>query len=396
MSNRLQLFRKRMSAFEGTVDPLRAIESGYYVHAPGKLLAETISTRIALRPASSHLLVGGIGSGKTTQLLVACQNIKEVGDIYPIYIDISLYTDISKMKTGVLTAIAGVEISKLIKNNKNQDVNSSIDLIKKIAFGESEEITKEVSFFTQKETKKIKTEGIIPIKTAYGVGGDLVQALKQVAQAASPQYGRIVIFFDGLDRLDNPQIFAQILESDVKAISIANIGLVLIGSLTSLYSNYSDTLENYLDYFYYQPCFDVENDPEAYMFFEKILKTRSEENFIEEDAIDLLIKYSGGVLRDLISLTQASIEETYLSGDDRLQEKHVLTAVNSFGKAQLLGITDEELEILRRTFETKKFVPVKNQNVKLLVTRRILEYRYPKTRYVVHPAIQPIIEQIYA
>lgn len=385
-----------MSAFEGTVDPLRAIESGYYVHAPGKLLAETISTRIALRPASSHLLVGGIGSGKTTQLLVACQNIKEVGDIYPIYIDISLYTDISKMKTGVLTAIAGVEISKLIKNNKNQDVNSSIDLIKKIAFGESEEITKEVSFFTQKETKKIKTEGIIPIKTAYGVGGDLVQALKQVAQAASPQYGRIVIFFDGLDRLDNPQIFAQILESDVKAISIANIGLVLIGSLTSLYSNYSDTLENYLDYFYYQPCFDVENDPEAYMFFEKILKTRSEENFIEEDAIDLLIKYSGGVLRDLISLTQASIEETYLSGDDRLQEKHVLTAVNSFGKAQLLGITDEELEILRRTFETKKFVPVKNQNVKLLVTRRILEYRYPKTRYVVHPAIQPIIEQIYA
>lgn len=145
-----------MSAFEGTVDPLRAIESGYYVHAPGKLLAETISTRIALRPASSHLLVGGIGSGKTTQLLVACQNIKEVGDIYPIYIDISLYTDISKMKTGVLTAIAGVEISKLIKNNKNQDVNSSIDLIKKIAFGESEEITKEVSFFTQKETKKLK------------------------------------------------------------------------------------------------------------------------------------------------------------------------------------------------------------------------------------------------
>lgn len=95
-------------------------------------------------------------------------------------------------------------------------------------------------------------------------------------------------------------------------------------------------------------------------------------------------------------MTQASIEETYLSGDDRLQEKHVLTAVNSFGKAQLLGITDEELEILRRTFETKKFVPVKNQNVKLLVTRRILEYRYPKTRYVVHPAIQPIIEQIYA
>lgn len=62
MSNRLQLFRKRMAAFEGTADPLEAINSGYYVHAPAKLLVDEISGRIALRPFSSHLLIGGIGS----------------------------------------------------------------------------------------------------------------------------------------------------------------------------------------------------------------------------------------------------------------------------------------------------------------------------------------------
>ena len=67
MSNRLKLVRERMAAFEGAANPSVAIESGYYVHAPGKLLVDNISNRIALRPLSSHLLLGGIGSGKTTQ-----------------------------------------------------------------------------------------------------------------------------------------------------------------------------------------------------------------------------------------------------------------------------------------------------------------------------------------
>ena len=108
MSNRLQIFRERMAAFEGAANPQEAIENGYYDSAPGKLLAEKLSARVALRPASSHLLIGGIGSGKTTQLLVACQILKEIGDIYPIYIDVSLYTDIYKINPGVLTTIAGV------------------------------------------------------------------------------------------------------------------------------------------------------------------------------------------------------------------------------------------------------------------------------------------------
>jgi type IV secretory pathway ATPase VirB11/archaellum biosynthesis ATPase len=87
MSNRLKLFRERMAAFEGAANPSEAIESGYYVHAPGKLLVDNISNRIALRPSSSHLLLGGIGSGKTTQLLVACQQINEIEDIHAIYVD---------------------------------------------------------------------------------------------------------------------------------------------------------------------------------------------------------------------------------------------------------------------------------------------------------------------
>ncbi len=398
MSNRLQLFRERMAAFEGAANPQHAVASGYYVNAPGKLFAEGISNRIALRPASSHLLIGGVGSGKTTQLLVACENLKKIGDIYSIYIDVSLYTDISKIVGGVLTAIAGLEISKLMRDSTNFEINAKINLIHQLAYGSSRKVRLEIPFssaFPGVQFEERKYPGIIPAKKNSDPQVKLINAVRQLAAFVKDSYGHIVLLFDGLDRLDDSKIFPEILD-DVKAISNADIGVVIVGPLTSLYGENSFSIESYLDYFYHQPCFDVENDPEAYKFFKQILQGRSQDNFIEEVVIDLLIKFSGGILRDLINLTQASIEETYMSGDERLGVTHVSTAIESFGKAQLLGLDDEELEIMRKTFEIENFKVRTSKDIKLLVTRRIIEYRYPKTRYVVHPTLIPIIEQIYA
>ncbi len=390
MSNRLQIFRERMAAFEGAANPQEAIESGYYVRAPGQLLAEKLSARVALRPASSHLLIGGIGSGKTTQLLMACENLKQIGDIYPIYIDVSLYTDISKIKSGVLTAIAGVELSKMIEDSDNESVKKLVEIIDKIAYGYSKKKDFSEKFTTNKK-------GIIPDKNNYHITRNLTEAVRNLAIYIADKHNKkIVLLFDGLDRLENAIAFSEIIASDAKAIKNSNIGLIIVGPLISLYLNNRASIENSLDYFYHQPCFDVENDPEAYKFFVQILKARSTDNFIEPSVMDAIVKFSGGILRDLINLTQSSIEEAYILGDDKVQNKHVQNAILAFGKAKILGISNQELEILQTIINKEKFIPRTEQDVKLLITRRIIEYEYPKQRYVVHPAIVPIIEGIYA
>ena len=394
MSNRLKLFRERMAAFEGAANPSEAIESGYYVHAPGKLLVDNISNRIALRPSSSHLLLGGIGSGKTTQLLVAYQQINEIEDIHAIYIDVSEYTDISKITTGVLTAIAGLEIAKLIQDSKDKNIIQSVESIRDLANGYASYNYDEYPE-PHEYDEPIIVKGIIPKKSeGYGISLELVKTVSELTKYTSEKYGNLVLLFDGLDRLDDARMFMQIVFSDAKAISSAGIGLVLVGSLTAIYGNYHDTINKSLDYFYYQPFFDVENDPEAYNFFEQIIKTRSSEHFIEESAIKALIHFSGGVLRDFITLTQASIEETYLSGEDKVQEQQVLKAVDSTGRNQLLGISDNELKIIKQILQTGTFIPRTDEDLRLLVRRVILEYRYPKLRYAVHPAMKPLIQQI--
>ncbi|OBQ08274.1 MAG: hypothetical protein AN482_13080 [Anabaena sp. LE011-02] len=383
-----------MAAFEGAANPSEAIESGYYVHAPGKLLVDNISNRIALRPSSSHLLLGGIGSGKTTQLLVACQQINEIEDIHAIYVDVSRYTDISKITTGVLTAIIGLELAKLIKDSQDKNVIESIKLIRNLAHGYTTEYDPYDDFYYD-GGQYIAVKGIIPKKTeGYGISLQLVETVSKLAKATFENYGNLVLLFDGLDRLDDAKAFMQVVYSDAKSISSSGIGVVLIGSLTAIYGDYHDTVDKSLDYLCYQPFFDVENDPEAYNFFEKIIQTRSSEDFIEEAAIKALIHFSGGVLRDFITLTQASIEETYLSGEDKVQEQQVLKAVDSIGRNQLLSISDNELKIIKQILKTRTFIPRTDEDLRLLVRRVILEYRYPKLRYAVHPAIKPLIQQI--
>ncbi|MBD2298608.1 hypothetical protein [Nostoc sp. FACHB-190] len=386
-----------MAAFEGAADPSKAIESGYYVHAPVKLLVDHISGRIALRPSSSHLLIGGIGSGKTTQLLVACEKINEIEDIYAIYVDVSLYTDISQISSGVLTAIAGLELAKLMQDSDDPNILSNIRIIRNLAHGYDGYYDDNYDYDYNYEPNTIYIKGIIPKKTeGYGISSHLVITVYELTKATSAKYGNIVFLFDGLDRLDDAKTFMQIVSSDAQAISSMGIGLVLVGPLTAIYGQSRDTVDKTLDYFYYQPFFDVDNDTEAYNFFSKIIQVRSSEDFIEQSAIKLLIQFSGGVLRDFISLIQSSIEETYLSGEDKVNFNHVFHAVDSFGRYQLLGISDNEVKIIKQTLDTAKFIPRTDEDLRLLVRRIILEYRYPKIRHVVHPAIQVLIDKIAA
>jgi hypothetical protein len=398
-----------MAAFEGAADPQKSIESGYYVTEPRKSSSSLI-TRVALRPAATHLLIGGIGSGKTTQLLVACDQFNRIEGVYAHYVDISSYVDVSKISINVLTAISGLVLSQLTKDSSDERIQQYRDVIRKKAYGYSEYIPPknlvDLAASIQQNlflrtivlpnpeplTPKIVThKGILPAQDGKDPQNQLLIAINYLNKAIRSTHGKIIFLFDGLDRLDNAQLFSQIVTNDVQTISASGIGIVLVGPLLAAYSQYRDIIEPAVNYTSYQSCFDLEKDPEAREFFEEIINVRSQKGFIEKSALLSLINYSGGVLRDLINLTQASVEEAYVSDEEHLEQIHVETAADSFGKAKLLGVSDQDLEVLKQVAETGKFIPRTDEEIRLLVTGRILEYQYPTRRFIVHPTLQPLI-----
>ena len=240
MSDRLQFFREQMAAFEGSSDPQKAIEKGYFVEQLKHSLASTIASRIALRPSSSHLLIGGIGSGKTTQLMMARDRINQIEDIHAIYVDASLYTDISEIQPGALIAIVGLVLSDLANDIEDPSIQQSIDFVKKKAHGYFEKRKIGPSFDildkamesrykmpkTQYET--IKYKGVLN-KTS--INNKSQEAIKDLYRVSKNQNGKsIIVIIDGLDRLNNLQLFLEVVSNDIEVITKAGLGIILVGS----------------------------------------------------------------------------------------------------------------------------------------------------------------------
>lgn len=396
MSNRLERFRKEMAAFAGAADPARSVERGHYVPHPKKSLADKIAGQIALRPSSTHLLIGGIGSGKTTELLIARDRINELEDIHAHYLDVSLEADISQMKPGVLLAMAGVEISALVSETDNQNLIPSINIIQKFAYSYKQTILK-INWVNPEYQNPLVTvidhPGMIPLRpeTAIEIKG-LQEAINTVKQGLAEKYGTLVLLVDGLALLYEDELFVQLIP-DIEALSEIGVGVVLVGPIQAAYSKHRISLKNTVNLLFYQPCFDVAKDPDARDFFTNILAFRASEGFLDQSSVDGLIHYSGGMLRDLINLTQSAIQEAYLSGSDNLQPTHVEVAAQSFGRAKVFGISDEALDTLERVSREGKFIPRTEEDIRLLVEGKILEYRYPQMRHAVHPALSPLTQK---
>lgn len=113
---RLQRFRGYMARMNPTGDPAAAMKEGLYVHPPGRCVASELATRLELEPASTHLVLGGIGSGKTSELLRAAEQLQrslpEAGD-HVAYYDISQHHDLgAPTMRGILVALAGLDLGR--------------------------------------------------------------------------------------------------------------------------------------------------------------------------------------------------------------------------------------------------------------------------------------------
>jgi hypothetical protein len=139
MENRLTLFRRQMSAFDGAADPRGAIEKGYYIQEPDHSATTRLVKRICLKADSRYLLTGGIGSGKTTQLFRIEEWLKKT-DIYPHYVDVTEYENPEEIQPGLLRAIVCLELIALLTD---AGVTLAADVLKTIneyAYGKSVEV----------------------------------------------------------------------------------------------------------------------------------------------------------------------------------------------------------------------------------------------------------------
>ena len=410
MNSRLERFRTYMVHFNPAANPVDAVREGFYVPRPGRSASAEIAARVELDPRSSHLVVGGIGSGKTTQLLVAGDRLRRLADTRAEYIDVSKLHDLSHMSPGTLLVIAGVVLAKMTEDDLGSEANRARERFLQWAYGHREWVYDEPDDYEDhrdwgEDDGDYEHHGepghyvhrppllSSPDKPIAWTISEKAEVFNVLSAALIQRFIHIVLLIDSLDRLIDPVAFATVVEEDVRVLTAAGVGIVLVGPLRSMYGTHR-SITDHFQHFYPQLALDTQEDPRGSAFMIEVLRKRAGEDMLTPEACARLALLSGGVPRDLISLARAAGEEAYLRDADVVTDQHVETAADAFGRDLLYGLGPEELAVLQRVRKRGVFVQTSDQDLALLVTRRVLEYRNGRARFAVHPTIEPLLAQL--
>jgi hypothetical protein len=380
------------------IDPRLALRDGLYVPPPGQCTAEMIARSMELEPTSTHLVVGGIGSGKTSELIMATMNLRASlageGD-HTDYIDISRRHDLAAPRlSGVLLALIGEALAKRVPDKeRGKDIQAAIDGIERHAHGfvrfEPADEPPGLDLGDWDEPgRRVRVPGVLVPPTGSGAGLAEVGGALQVVRTKYPGDDKHACFLiDSLDRLQNATRFREAVQDDLKELKRARIGLVLVGPARFM-SGTDRSVIDLFDNVHFRLAADP-LAPEGAEFLGKVLRTRADRNILPDESIAPLIETSGGVLRDLISLAKRAGEEAYAAGRARIERTDVRKAAEAFGRTLVVGLDKAESEVLKRVLDGKAFSISGELELSLIETRRILLYEDNVWR--VHPALKPIL-----
>jgi hypothetical protein len=398
MKNRLEVFREYMAAFNGASDPAQALDNGFYVEEPRQSVSQVLSNRISIQPESKSLLLGGIGSGKTTQLLKIAEllNHSQENQIHAHYVDVTRYTNLASLQPGLLAALTGLELIHLIEVKGEIIDPQTSQIIREYAYGTTEKSLLSVQHSVPQD--RSYRVSIVPKIHLANQPIQVTSALSRLVEIFRKTYQSTIFFiFDGLDRVDELDIFIQVMMTDIT--ELGGVGFLAVGPASLPYSEFTETLDSTFNHIQYRAAFEVnvdENynviDQSSFKFFHDIIKKRSQGDIFNPETVRKLILLSGGILRDLINLAQESIQEAYLMGCNDVKNEHIQVASESMARRKLLGLKINHIQILKGLTKSEVFTPNTPEKIYLLSSGRILEYLYPENRFRLHPSLKSYLQ----
>lgn len=382
--DRLERFRTLRARLDPAGDPAKAILERCYVDLRSSVSAR-LAAELSLAPTSMHLVIGGVGSGKTTELLVAQERLNLLPDTLALYLDVSKNHDVTKLVPGVVSLQVGLAIGEWAESHVvaiNKQMAGSLRRLQGLAQGYSYEPD-----FDYEDRDLVSVPGIlVPPDKLETTVAEIRDNIETILEVIRTQKKHIVVLLDGLDRLMNIPALEKIVENDIKALKVSGIGCALVGPLSALYGM-DRTLDQRFDNMHYQAWLDPASTSNQ-AFLRSVLQKRIPEDAMDQQGVDALVHHSGGVLRDLLSLAQSACLEAYVGGADFIGLWEADTAIDVFGRKHMQGLRPNEINILRRVVNDGSFVHTSEDELALLMTRRVLEYRVNgRPRYAVHPTI---------
>lgn len=397
---RRETFRQYMRKLNPTAAARAAIREGLVLKDLHGSLFRTMAARADLEPGSQQLLVGGTGSGKTTELLLAQDWLSERGETLCLYIDISAETDLAGLNSGALLAGFGLHLGRSVTedgslNDNEPEFKSAKRAISEFAYGTTKSLfvpddedndysnLPEGRFATQTIPGKLVLRFPAWLRDVQGIYGPL----EKLTTAVQKRGLDVVVIFDGLDRLISPDKFLAVVDQDLRALRRLGVAVIAVAPQSVLYGD-GRSISEHFERVHHMPLLNPEQGNNAKL--KGVLAHRGgTADLLGPAESDLICAASGGVLRDLIALARDAGEAAYIAGSDNILPEHTNTAIKQLGQSYLRGLGPEQLKTLRRLHKEGSCDVASPSSFELLATGRVLEYS--PTDFKVHPALWPLV-----
>lgn len=395
--DRRALFRAYMRRLDPKADPAIALRDGSYVPSP-HATSSHIATRLEIDPASSHLIIGAVGSGKTTELLAINDRLTVSTDIVPLFVDVPSLQNLTKLSEGVLVGLTWTQIWKHIKEYQPLLARTHQEAAEQANAAAAGFYTEDPSEVDSDEERYFRVPGLIS-KPAENT--DLAMVMRALATLLGQFNLRYVILFDGLDRTRKTDALVAMLLNDLSLLSSTGVGSVVVGPPELRGETYHQFTERFATFHFHGATnFTTATGVE---FLESVLQKRTDESILGDKARRSIARWSGGIMRDLIALARNAGETAYSLGEDKISAEHVDIAANRFGRALLLGLSKEATQRLTNIYNSQvRFVPPSkglfieftasnDVDIDLLVRRLVIEFPDLPPRFTLHPTIRPLL-----
>lgn len=357
--------RERFRALRERLDATRpetAVEGGWIVEDPRFTMAERLWRDFELEPSRCVQLVGGVGSGKTTQLRLVEKRLRNANSTLALPVDCGGIPRASGDCSGWLVARFAEELLRRVPSLLPIIDNLDSQLMSAELLSDEEKLDRIKDYFAKLRARL-----------------DLIR---------SDDFPlTLILLVDGLDRVHDLELRNDLLRTDIPMLREAGFGVLMTASIEQATSAHSSMMSTHV-----QPT--VSPEREGLEFLSKVLQVRDEQGILTNAAREALGVASGGVLRDLIQLAHRSTDVAYFHGSDSVEVEHVEQATREFAQQQLFSVSDEELVALQDLARGKPFQLAGEKNIRLVTDRLVLDYgeARPARRFALHPALRPFFD----
>jgi hypothetical protein len=268
------------------------IEAGLVVEDLHGSLFRKLAARADLDPGSQQLLIGGTGSGKTTELLMAERWLEQQGQTLSVYIDLSAETDLSGLNSGALLAGFGLHLARefsgkgfegSLDDGQKEGLEKAQSKIKEFAFGTTKSVwVPEYDGYEADYDPSDDQPGRWVTRSVPGKLKPPFPALQRDIEsirapldvfigAVQARSLDVAVIFDGLDRLISPDKFWAVVHQDFRALRRMRVAVLAAAPLSVLYGE-GRSISEHFDRIHHMAT--LSSDPENNSYLRSVLSHR--------------------------------------------------------------------------------------------------------------------------